>query len=164
MDPEWPGGTMRIRSKSVQICNIVLCTNLQKNARSALIEFQYTFCCLRFRTRSSWLRTCWTRWTRWSSGAGWPSPSGRSSTTCRYTHNPLLRSVTTTPSLCVYFGTHFFVVSCHFCIGRRPGVSTFGKVRGKWTHLLYILESMPLLQIVATLVTHLPVGEVVVLL
>ena len=40
----------------------------------------------RSRTRSSWLRTCSTRSTRWLSAVGWPSPSGRSWTTCRSVH------------------------------------------------------------------------------
>lgn len=38
---------------------------------------------LRWRTRSSWSTTCWTRSTRWSSVEAWPSPFSRSSTTWR---------------------------------------------------------------------------------
>ncbi len=80
--------------------------------------------------------------------------------------HPLLRSVTTTLSLCVYFGTHFFVISCHFLHWPKVGRVNFWKGTREMTifHLLYILESMPLLQIVATLVTPFPVDEVVFLL
>lgn len=38
----------------------------------------------RWKIRSSWSITCWTRWMRWSSAVEWPSPSWKSSTTWRW--------------------------------------------------------------------------------
>ncbi len=75
-----------------------------------------------------------------------------------YAHKPLLRSVVTTLSLCVYFGTHFFVISCHFCSARRPDVSTFGKVRGRLRYFIFFISwnrcsPCRYLQIVATRIT-----------
>lgn len=44
----------------------------------------------RWKIRSSWSTTCWTRWTRWSSAAAWPSPSSRCWTTWRWDQQDLL--------------------------------------------------------------------------
>lgn len=44
----------------------------------------------RWKIRSSWSTTCWTRWTRWSSAVVWPSPSSRCWTTWRWDQQDIL--------------------------------------------------------------------------